>query len=102
MEFLADIKLGLDTYTEEFYKLILPFIGPEWMPELLTYHVFKSGITNTLVAIYPKGLQLEKSAIVNKVVLLRINGDGMERMINQTDEMVAMLFLNLAGFCPEV
>ena len=100
--FLADVKLGLDTYTEQFYRLILPFIRPEWTQELLTYHVFKSGVTNTLVAFYPKGLQLEKSATADKVVLLRINGDGTERIINRTDEVVAMLFLNQAGFCPEV
>lgn len=97
-----DTKLGLDTYTDDLYKFILPLVRPDWTPKLLTHHVFKSGVTNTLVAFYPKGLALEKSATADKVVLLRINGEGTEKIIDRRDEVVAMVFLNKAGFCPQV
>ena len=100
--FLSDVKLRLDTYQEDFYNLILPYVKPEWKQELLIHHVFECGVTNTLVAFYPKGLELGKSATARNVVLLRINGEGTERIINRTDEVVAMLYLNKAGFCPEM
>lgn len=100
--YLSDVELSLDTYRDVFYKDILPLIKSEWTPEILTYHVFGSGVTNTLVAFYPKELDLEKSATAVSVVLLRVNGVGTERIINRADEVVSMLCLNKAGFCPPV
>lgn len=100
--YLSDVKLGEDSYREEFFKIILPLIKPEWTPEFLTSHVFGSGVTNVLVAFYPKGLELRKSATADSVILLRLNGEGTEKIIDRTDEVVSMLCLNKAGFCPPV
>ena len=100
--YLSDIELGKDTYKEDFYTHILPLIRPEWKLESLTFHVFESGVTNTLVAFYPKEVDLSKLTSGDNVVLLRLNGEGTERIINRTDEIISMICLNQAGFCPPV
>ena len=92
------LTLNSKAYTEEFYSKILPEVKPEWRAEDLDCHVFESGVTNTLVAFYKRELGLDNSG--TDVVLLRINGEGTEKIINRTDEVVTMLSLHKVGFCP--
>lgn len=92
------LELHLDTYKDTFYSQILPLVKPEWHAEDLDYHVFESGVTNTLIAFYQKRLGLQNSG--QDVVLLRVNGLGTEKIINRTDEVVTILSLNQAGLCP--
>ena len=94
------LELHLDTYRDTFYSQILPVIKPEWQAADLDYHVFESGVTNTLVGFYQKRLGLQNSG--QDVILLRLNGLGTENIINRTDEIVTVLCLNQAGFCPPI
>ncbi len=100
--FLSDVELFKNSYEIQFYSQILPLIKPEWKPESLTFQVFKSGVTNTLVAFYPEGLELNEAAEEDNVVLLRLNGEGTEKIIDRIDEVVSMLCFNQAGFCAPV
>jgi len=99
--YLSDIEFNRDNYKQNFAQ-ILPLIKPQWKPDRLAFHVFESGVTNTLVAVYPNGVTLNEAASEDEVVLLRINGEGTERIINRVDEVVAMLCFNQAGFCAPV
>lgn len=92
------LELNLDTYRDIFYSHILPLVKPEWRAEELEYHVFESGVTNTLVAFYQRHLGLQNSG--KDVVLLRIDGKGTEKIINRTDEVITILSLSQRGLCP--
>lgn len=92
------LELNPDTYRELFYTEILPLVKPEWKPKDLDYHVFESGVTNTLVAFFQKKLGLQNSG--SDVILLRVDGEGTECIINRTDEVIAILSLHHEGFCP--
>lgn len=92
------LELRLDTYRDTFYSQILPLVKPQWRAEDLDYHVFESGVTNTLAAFYQKHLGLQNSG--KDVVLLRVDGLGTEKIINRTDEVVTILSLNEVGLCP--
>ena len=89
------LELGLKTYKETFFTQILPRVKPDWRPENLDCHVFESGVTNTLVAFFQKRLGLQNSD--DNVILLRVDGEGTEKIINRTDEVVTMLFLSKEG-----
>lgn len=93
------LELHSDNYRDIFNSQILPLVKPEWQAEDLEYHVFESGVTNTLIAFYQKRLGLQNST-GEDVVLLRVNGEGTEKIINRTDEVVTILSLNRAGLCP--
>lgn len=93
-----DLELHLDTYKDTFYNSVLPHIKPEWKPEDLESHVFESGVTNTLVAFYKREVGLQNSG--SDVILLRINGEGTDKIINRLDEVVTMISLNEEGLCP--
>ena len=43
-------------YRDTFCTSILPRIKPEWRLEDVNCHVFKSGITNTLIAFFNKNI----------------------------------------------
>ena len=92
------IKLHRDTYEQDFYTHLLPLVKPDWKEEAIEHHIFKSGVTNTLVAFYPKELGLHNSG--ENVILLRVNGEGTDKIINRTDEVIAILSLGKMGFCP--
>lgn len=91
-------ELHRDSYKETFFSRILPLVKPEWRPDDLDYHVFESGVTNTLVGFFQKNLGLQDSGC--DVVLLRLDGAGTEDIINRTDEVVTILSLHEEGFCP--
>lgn len=91
------LNLCPDSYRETFYSRILPRVRPHWKPEDLAYHIFESGVTNTLVAFYQRELGLHNSG--DDVILLRINGEGTDQIINRTDEVVTILSLQKEGFC---
>ena len=88
----------MDTYKDVFYDQVLPLVKPQWQPQDLETHVFESGVTNTLVAFYKKDVGLQNSG--TDVVLLRINGEGTDKIINRLDEVVTIISLSEEGLCP--
>ncbi len=94
------VSVNFDNYKQEFCQMILPHVRPNWEPDTLECHVFQSGVTNMLVAFYLREVGLENSG--GDVVLLRINGKGTEKIINRTDEIVAVLALHREGLAPPI
>lgn len=95
---LPHAELQLDNFKDVFFTEVLPCVRPEWKPEDLEAHVFESGVTNTLVAFFKKEVGLQNSG--EDVILLRINGEGTDKIINRLDEVVTMVSLNREGFSP--
>lgn len=88
------VSLDPCNYAEDFRTKLLTLVRPEWEPAKLQYTVFDEGITNMLIGFFQEGKKKED------VVLLRVNGNGTEKMIDREAEVSAMLALNSAGMLP--
>lgn len=97
---LEGLEVSLETYMGDFRTHLQGLLKPGWEGKELDSKVFDSGITNKLVAIFPKEKGLKQSR--EDVVLLRINGTGTEKFISRTDELVSISALHSAGLCPPV
>ena len=91
------LELTPDNYSETFRTVILPLVRPGWDSDCLGFSHLDDGITNKLVAVYPKDRKLEEGTI-----LLRLNGAGTDKIIDRQMEIFVMLALNKAGLIPPV
>ena len=96
--YLDKVELSSNSCLEDFERDLLPLARPQWRGKELAVNVFNSGITNNLMAIYLK----EKGFVESReeVVLLRVNGEGSEKLVDRIDELHCMLTLNEFGLGP--
>ena len=89
------VTLDRDSATREFRARILPVVRPTWKECAIETRVFTEGITNSLFGFYPPHNKSD-------TVLLRINGEGTEKIIDRRNEIVVMISLHRAGLIPPV
>ena len=99
-KYLSEVQIGLDTYLDDFKKLLLPRVRPEWDPSRLGSTVLDGGVTNALFAIFDSDQGQGLSS--KDVVLLRVNGTGTDDIISRTDEIISLLTLHHYGLSPPV